>query len=149
MRLLSRGGLVLSLAHDLTEVWRLRGLVFAKPPGEPRVGLALDKHPSTVHFLAYKEGLAVGCLSMTQTDLEMWQGVRIQLLAVDPQFQGQSVGSTLLGQAIADASARWPEKILWLSSTDSAKAFYLNHGFLPFIDTPKHLGKGETILIKS
>lgn len=149
MKLLNKNQLILALATDLQEVRRLRGLVFAPATGEQLVTLTADLHPTTLHFLAYKNGAAVGCLTLSQCDLEIWEGVRIQLLAVDPDFQGQQIGATLLAQAIVDASVRWPEKILWLSSTEQSKPFYIKHGFLPFIETPCSLANSETILIKS
>ncbi|MEO6148952.1 MAG: GNAT family N-acetyltransferase [Mucilaginibacter sp.] len=103
--------------------WRLRNKVLY--PHKKLYEMEMEEDSNGIHFGAFKDNLLVAVVSMFPNEGEF----QFRKLAVDPAYQKQGIGSSVLEYitdfAKADGAAR-----LWCNARVSALGFYLKEGFL-------------------
>jgi GNAT superfamily N-acetyltransferase len=130
-------------AADIPALCELLALLFAQEaeftpdPQAQRRGLArIVEDPAVGTILvAREEGAVVGMVNLLYT-VSTALGERVALLedmVVAPPARGRGVGSELLREAIAHASAEGCKRITLLTdgANEAAQRFYGRHGFAP------------------
>ncbi|KAI9371897.1 acyl-CoA N-acyltransferase [Aspergillus egyptiacus] len=106
----------LNIVHDLPEVARVWNVAL---PCYPLPADSLQKllpKPNAHHLVARLDSEIVGfCLSYTAPRLSTTSGY-LAVLAVDPQWQGQGVGSTLVAETITWFRSEFPQGRVELGS---------------------------------
>lgn len=89
-----------------------------------------DELESTLHFGAYFQNTAIGCLTLIETagtEIPTWQ---LRGMATDRVWKRKRVGRTLLLFAESYLSARYPELKIWCNARINAVPFYLFMGYV-------------------
>ncbi len=86
-----------------------------------------------IHYLAWVDGIPAGAVRL----LPQGREVKLQRMAVLPEFRRQGVGRQIVKKLLADARREGFSRIV-LDSQASARIFYLTLGFveegLPFLE---------------
>jgi len=122
-----------------TDEWEnyfdLRWRVLRAPWNQPRGSEKDDRETDSEHFMIVgpdSKALAVGRLHLN-TPAE----AQVRFMAVDPQAQGQGLGSLVLRECERRARAAGATSIV-LNARDDVQGFYVRHGFVA-------IEPGETI----
>lgn len=126
---------------DIPALSRLLGTLFAQEAeftpdysAQARGLASIIDHPVVGHILlAERNKRTVGMVNVLYT-ISTALGEPVALfedIVVDPKLRGQGIGSQLMEQAIAFAHSKGCRRITLLldADNDSAKKFYLSHGF--------------------
>ena len=113
--------------RDLDAAFTIREKVFVEEQGVPAT-LENDEHDrrDARHYLARAaNGAPAGAARWRETN----QGVKLERIAVLPEFRNQAIGATLLHAVLADVRAELPNAVVYLNAQLRAVPFYERHGF--------------------
>ena len=113
------------------DTWQLRHRVLRPHQALEDCDYPNDRNPDSFHLGAFEGDrlIGVGSFYKEKSDaLGGWTQWRLRGMAVDPEFRSQQVGSTLLAFAFEQLKAKNVD-LLWCHARETAKAFYLKHGF--------------------
>lgn len=124
-------------AHSSPEYWQeveLRRRILRNPLGLDFTEEELSKESAETHIVALDGDRVVGCLVMVPQNCSI---VKMRQVAVEPELQGQNIGSLMVG-----ASEDWAKQSNYsqieLNARDTAVNFYLRLGYKivgePFVE---------------
>ena len=102
--------------------WRLRRDVLY--PAQKLAEMEMDEDADGIHFGAFKDNKLAGIVSLFQKGTSF----QFRKLAVNPAFQHQGIGNSLLNQITLHAEENGGT-IIWCNARVSAIGFYLKAGF--------------------
>ncbi|HPP01964.1 MAG TPA: GNAT family N-acetyltransferase [bacterium] len=113
----------------LEEIIGLREEVLIKGTDRVSPEFQGDRNPTTLHFGAFHQGRAVGCLTFL---LNEWQGEpawQLRGMATDAAFRGKGIGRHLLRFAENHLLHVSPVRRLWCNARSGAAGFYEKLGW--------------------
>jgi len=116
-------------AARLEEIIGLRQEVLIKGTDRVSPEFPGDRDPTTLHFGAFHQGRAVGCLTFL---LNGWQGEpawQLRGMATEAGFRGKGIGRELLDFAEAHLQRVSSVRRLWCNARSGAVGFYLKQGW--------------------
>jgi N-acetylglutamate synthase-like GNAT family acetyltransferase len=87
-----------------------------------------DRDATTVHLAAHSNGKVIACATIL---INQWDGqpaFQLRGMAVDPAWQGKSIGRTLLDE-VHRTAINAGVKILWANARVPAAQFYCKNGW--------------------
>jgi GNAT superfamily N-acetyltransferase len=103
----------------------LREAVLRRPLGLVWTAEELAKEKTSFHIGCFRDDELVGALVLTPED---GATVRMRLVAVAPEYQGQGVGSALIACA-EDVARRLDYRRVVARARETAVPFYRKHGY--------------------
>ena len=114
---------------DVDEILDLRWRILRAGLPREAANFEGDDEPTARHFVAVKNGLVIGCLTMLRrnwNDKPAWQ---LRGMAIDPIHQGSGIGRRLL-ETVEQMARSEPHSLqLWCNARAPAVGFYRKAGW--------------------
>jgi len=115
-----------SAGELFTETYKIRTLVFVEEQAVPSEEEKDEYESICRHFLAEKDGIAVGTARWRKTD----KGVKLERFAVLSEYRGMGIGELLVEKVIANIKASVTlETIIYCHAQIQAQNFWEKQGF--------------------
>ncbi len=89
----------------------------------------LDRHPQTLHLLAYQAEQLVAYLRILPKGQNYPNNVSIGRVVTAPKARGGGLGHELMTEALKTCQQYFPNETIKISAQQHLKAYYQKHGF--------------------
>ncbi len=113
------------------EIIGLRDRVIIRGTDRSSPGFPGDEDSDTYHLAALREGSVIGCLSLMTVHQDNQSAFQLRGMAVEPFYQGQGIGRSLLAFTEKWVVKHTPVRLMWCNARTTAKGFYTKRGWKP------------------
>ena len=132
------------LESDLDRVMEIENLCFVAPWKRDDILRELNNNEFANLYVATINNVVVGYVDFWIT----FDSATICQIAVHPDYQRQSIGSSLLDEVLKECYAKRVFNITLevRETNEKGISFYKKHGFIPFLTKPQYYSNGENAI---
>ena len=132
------------LESDLDKVMEIENLCFVAPWKRDDILRELKSNEFANLYVATINDVVVGYVDFWIT----FDSATICQIAVHPDYQRQSIGSSLLNEVLKECYAKKVFNITLevRETNEKGICFYKKHGFIPFLTKPQYYSNGENAI---